>query len=368
MVSTKASDPSPQLTNASWKADCISPACFRDLINHPENNSIYRDSYYGNTWSVTPALGAAVYGRTDSLPKSPVEDLGTGEYLRVPFRRVPIINVHSFDELLHLVERVESRNTDIRGVWRGQVRQYQLSRSEDDLLRLYGDASVVEPSLLPSASRENIYFPEHFEAWSGLLDLYIEQRLEALSAADPSQQERLRYEAQNFRCSYRYRLWGLATAQHYGLSSVGLDVTNSIHVALFFALHSFTTDPATGAMSMERADHSESPVIYGLGGFDKHDLLDDEHLAPAWLQCARPAAQGANFFATGWGDAGNKAAGRIYVAIRLVNHVAWLPQQTLQKIFPSTQQDSFLKFLLESRELFTEPFIQSLLKKIYFVP
>ncbi len=359
--------PSPHLTNTSWRGDRISPACDRSLVNHPENDQVYRDAYHGNAWSRTPALGAAVYGKTQSFPPSPIENLGSGKYLRVPYRRIPIIDVHSVEELANFAQSVVNTES-IRGVWRGQVRQYQLPRSHDDRLRLYGDATVEEPSLLPSASRDNIYFPDFFEAWAGLLDLFMEQHVQYLSKTYPSRREELLRATENFRCSYGYRLWGLATAQHYGLPSVGLDVTHDINVALFFALHRFTTDASTGAMSMTRAVASDDPVIYGLGGLERHDLLDDAELAPSWLQCARPKAQGASFFTTGWGEAGNKAADRIYVAFRLVNHTEWQSPLNLRQVFPCTQDDVLLDFLLTARDRYTDPEIQKLLKRIYFVP
>ena len=39
------------------------------------------------------------------------------------------------------------------------------------------------------------------------------------------------------------------------------------------------------------------PVLYAMSGFE-NDLFDDEKLAPAWMQHARPRAQHAHFFGT----------------------------------------------------------------------
>ena len=145
-------------------------------------------------------------------------------------------------------------------------------------------------------------------------------------------------------------------------------MTDDILVALFFALHRFSTDPATGAMSMSRASSIDSPVIYGLGGFENHDLLDDAKLGPPWLQCARPKAQGASFFATGWGEAANKAADRIYVAFRLVGYSTWRSPRDLRSIFPSNQEDVFLDFLMKANGRYANPQVQDLLRRVYFVP
>jgi hypothetical protein len=360
--------PRPHLTNSFWVGNRISPACDQKLISVPESDRGYRDTYFGNAWNWTPARGSAIYGKTDDLPPTPIEAFGSGEFLRVPYRRVPVIDIHSTDELLGFARNVVSKNSGVRGVWRGQSRQYALQRSHDEKMRLYGDAAVVEPSLLPSASRENAYFPDLFGAWSALLDLFLEQRIQDLSVAYLSRRDEFANLTGHFRCSYTYRQWGFATAQHYGIPSVGLDVTHEILVALFFALHRFSTNPATGAMSMSRATVSDSPIIYGLGGFEDHDLLDDEKLGPPWLQCARPKAQGARFFATGWGEAANKAADRIYVALRLVGHTNWQSPHDARSIFPSNQDDVFLDFMMKSRHSHANPHVQDLLRRIYFVP
>ena len=360
--------PRPHLTNAFWVGNRISPACDRKLISAPESDRGYRDTYFGNAWSWTPALGTAIYGKTEDLPPTPIDEFGSGEFLRLPYRRVPVIDIHSTDELFEFARNVVSKTSGVRDVWRGQSRQYALQRSEDERMRLYGDDAVIEPSLLPSASREKIYFPDWFGTWAALLDLFLEQRVQDLSATCVSRRDEFANKTERFRCNYVYRQWGFATAQHYGIPSVGLDVTHEILVALFFALHRFSTDPATGAMSVSRATDSDSPVIYGLGGFEDHDLLDDEKLGPPWLQCARPKAQGARFFATGWGEAANKAADRIYVALRLVGHTDWRSPHDAHSIFPSSHDDVFVDFLMKSRHRYTNPQVQDLLRRIYFVP
>jgi hypothetical protein len=365
--SSKALEPPLHLSNAFFVADRLSCVSDPGALAAPAKERVYRDAYFGNTWSWTPPPGAAVYGKTDDMPPTPIEALGSGDYLRVPYRRIPVIDIRSASELMDMAASVHSQNPDIRGVWRGQARHYNLLRSEDDLLRLYGDAAAQEPSLLPSASRSDRYFPDLFPTWAGLIDLFLGVRTQALGETFFSQRDRIRDEARNFSATYNYRLWGFATAQHYGLPSVGLDVTHDMRVALFFALHRFSTDRSTGAMSMTRATDADSPIIYAMGGF-QHDLFDDEKLGPAWLQCARPKAQGAMFFGTGWGQAANKAADRIYMALRLVNHSHWTSPFKGYEIFPSPAEDPFLAFLLDARDRYDIPAVKEILAQIYFLP
>ncbi|TCB38869.1 FRG domain-containing protein [Rhizobium leguminosarum bv. viciae] len=127
---------------------------------------------------------------------------------------------------------------------------------------LYG---VLRPT---SPARQSVYFPDLAEAWCGLLDLYIEERIETLgSAVSAPRLAVLRREADQFVNSYNYRTWALATAQHYGLPSVGLDLTSDTRIALYFALHRFHADPETGVMSVQRATEDDDPVLYGLDVF-----------------------------------------------------------------------------------------------------
>jgi hypothetical protein len=285
--------------------------------------------------------------------------------LRVPFRRIPVIDLHSVADVLALGRGNTSKDPSVRGMWRGQSSHHRLKRESIDRLRLYGDLHVDELSLLPSAARQGLYFPDVFDTWSGLLDVYMEERLGKLCENYASQSARLTREASSFRGSYRYRGWGLATAQHYGLPSVGLDLTSDIRVALYFALHRFATDPETGLMSVRRATEEDDPVIYGLGVFE-YDLLEDEKLAPAWLTCARPKAQSAFFFGSAWGDSVNRAADRVYIAARLRGHAKWVSPLRTADVFPTAFNDDFLAFLISARERFSEPLVADLLRRIYF--
>ena len=364
---TSARELRPHLTNAFFAQDRISAACDPDVVGAPQAPGIYADPWYGNAWSWTPPPGAAVYGRTGSLPPTPIEESGNGTFLRVPYRRVPYVDIRSPAELVRFAEQVQSKNPDVRGVWRGQWREYQLERTDDDRSRLYGDVSVSEPSLRPSASRETRPFPSIFGAWSGLLDLWIAERVATVAAAHSSRADYVRDLTASFSGGYNYRLWGLATAQHYGLPSVGLDVTTDILVALYFALHKAQVSKATGGLTVERADRSATPVIYGLAPF-KHDLLEDAKLAPAWLQCARPQAQKAFFFGTAWGAASNKAADRLWVALRLVGHADWISPLTAGDVFPNGLDDPFVAFMIGMRGKTRHPVAEELLSRIYFRP
>ena len=153
------------------------------------------------------------------------------------------------------------------------------------------------------------------------------------------------------RAGYNYRLWAFATAQHYGLPSVGLDVRSDLVVGLLFALYRFNLDYPGGRTTISRVDDDAEPVLNAMGAFE-NDLFDDRLLSPAWFQCERSKAQSAYFLGTGWGLAPNRAAERIFVAIRLKKHRSWTLPKPVGDLFPSPGHDRFLAFLLDARSRF----------------
>ena len=253
----------------------------------------------------------------------------------------------------------------IKLMWRGQTKAHPIKRSEQESLRLFGEPYVTEPSLPSSGARLKVEFASVFEQWSAILDAFIAERILKQLSIGSFGREEIAEGARQFLCSYNYRLWAFATAQHYGLPSVGLDVTSDIRVALLFALHQFTTDKETGQSTAVRLDKDAEPVLYALSAFEG-DLFDDAELAPAWLQCSRPIAQKAFFLATGWGQAPNHAAERIFVAIRLRNHAEWKLPLAVEDLFPLRPDDLFLDFLLHAKSAYSSIAKAAMLDKIYY--
>ena len=185
--------------------------------------------------------------------------------------------------------------------------------------------------------------------------------------ADPSQRSRILFEARNHQSTYNYRLWGFATAQHYGVPSVGLDITHDVRVALFFALHRFTTDKATGTTTMARRHSGRQPHHLRNGRFPKRPFRRRKAVAGLASMCATQGA-GGDILQHRMGSAQNKAADRIYMALRLVGHTRWPSPFTCRAIFPDPTQDTFLAFLLEARDRYDIPGVREILNFIYFVP
>ncbi|WP_263351351.1 FRG domain-containing protein [Acidicapsa acidisoli] len=356
---------SPHFTNLRGQGDRISSAAVAEKLVVADGEGYFVDDLGGHSWSFVPAPGAAVYGLTSRFKPSPIDHMANGVFLRVPFRRVPVLEAHSLEGLLAFASLIHSKDDSLKLMWRGQTREYLLTRPEEDSMRLYGEPQVSEPSLPSSGARLKVEFTTVFEQWSAILDTYIAEQILKKSLAGTRQRQDIVQGSQQFHSSYMYRLWAFATAQHYGLPSVGLDVTSDILVALLFALHRFSVDKATGTTTIARLDKDAEPVLYAMSAFE-NDLFDDSQLAPPWLLCERPKAQNAFFLATGWGQAPNRAAERIFVAIRLRNHTQWKLPSPVESLFPRRNKDSFLDFLLRSRVAYPSIASAAMLDRVYY--
>lgn len=293
------------------------------------------DTYYGLAYDPWIRAGGVPYGLTDKLPKGPLDDLAAG-YLRIPFARIPCIKVRDKVGLMRVVERIKQSYPDLPLLFRGQSSEYLLNRRADTLEALYGDR-VQEPSLLPSADRRGINIDMVGPVWCGTLRWFLD--LWATKRKDDAQYKRIHEVGQH----YLFHRFALAMAQHYGLPSSGLDVTDSIETALFFALHSFSrsqTEPNILLCSRTTREGS-APVLYIFGvEIDMHYISFEGQLLGE-LPNNRPSRQSAFFLHRGWGMARNQAACNLLVALYpdLDGDYGTLPMADY--LFPGPKEDLF---------------------------
>jgi hypothetical protein len=210
------------------------------------------DERYGQVYESWVESARGVYGITEQLPISGFDRFANRGFLRVPFRRIPRIGVPDRKTLGNLLNSWRRSNPDVVMLLRGQTREYLIARDESTLDVLYGDVQAMEPSLLPSAERAGVDFDLIMTEWLTLLDFFL------LGNCPSEEQARLMRFAQTYD---RLGL-GMAMAQHYGLPSVGLDVTAAIDIALFCALTDCVFDAAVGGYVTQRVDARATPVLY----------------------------------------------------------------------------------------------------------
>lgn len=311
------------------------------------------DSFFGQVYTGLSVHSKGIYGATREMPQHPEDELENFGYLRVPFRKIPRAIVKSRSELSAATDSLRSIDPGHELLFRGQHAEYMLNRSKETGVFLYGDEDALEPSLLASAVRSEVDIDEFTLAWTCLLKIFFGRYIGELSdAASPSDRPRIFEDYRRFQFSYTQELFSLALAQHYGLPSVGLDLSTDPDVALFFAFNRFVrTKKGSAYARYKRVNATDSlPVLYVLAPGDRFHL-DYRHLKPHSFPSARPDAQRARFMHTGWGLNQNYAAKKILAAFYLdfpASEIDSVP--AAGNLFPGLEDDPFARFLLEARE------------------
>ena len=246
--------------------------------------------------------------------------------LSVPFREIPRFHATSGREVVELCtsiaqEIAEQSPQGTAVLFRGQTAEYTLPRNAETLEALYGRSDVIEPSLLPSGSRRTSTLRARM-AFGSLVELASAPQIADSTAtwrSFPGDQRKV------------------AFAQHYGLATYALDLTDQLGVALWFAL----TDLARGTGSDYTAtsvDASNASVLYILqsGEFDSK-AIDIVH-SPS----SRPARQRGWVSAGSWGWQSNRAAKHLAAAV----------------YFPGSIRDGLT--LPDTADLFSPPDAESL--------
>ena len=309
-----------------------------DLLIDPAYGLIY-DQAFANT--------VGLYGRSTEIPQMPGDELANVGFLRVPFRRVPRRRLRSRAELDRIVAAIDGRGRVVN-YWRGQAREYLLERSPETRNLLYGGGRVIEPSILTSAGREGLAWETILPVWAPIVCTHLD----------------LRPELEEWRTalygSYRLRALLLALAQHYSLPSAGLDVTSSLRVGLFFALHEFERDGDRVICRRKPPDGGDS-VLYSLVAQPKV-AIDYDALVPPPMTAARPRAQSARFLANAWHRAPNACARMLFCAFYLDPAIDWGDDVPgCDEMFPSGDEFAAWLDAVSQRDL--EPTARDLLAR-----
>jgi hypothetical protein len=319
--------------NAGYVVNEISPFCDPSLIDR-ESDELILDQYYGQVYNVMPLRPAAIYGRTSELPAFNCDQLSNDGFLRVPFRRIPRRVVRNRAELEWIVGSIQSTDENLRVQFRGQQREHLITRSARTTMWLYGEDTVLEPSVQTSASRRKPALETIVPEWCASIRLFLESRGTPISAAD---QKRMTSSA--------FLLFALGLAQHYGLPTAGLDVTDRLDVALFFALMRYDRPPGSCRATYTRLEKPEDqPVIYVLAPAQRQQFLWSD-VRFEGLPRGRPDCQSAQFIHIGWGYASNACARRIAIALYLDPDGDFGEIPAPADVFPPCETDLFAGYL-----------------------
>lgn len=268
------------------------------------SNFVYIDSCYGYSYDYELFSDYnSLYGETDSVP-SPLDWMIKNychDWLRVPFIKVPRFIVNSAEELYDLLKDIYS----LRFLFRGQPSEYYLNRSIALMRKLYNDEQAKEPSLASYAVRTNSMFEKHYIEWATIIKTYLYLMLGQEKAE----------EYFDIEDDFNFYMLCLSIAQHYGLPTYGLDVSDSLATALFFALNEFTPiDESKREYKYTKKEKGNSiicvfsPTKGESFNYNRFDL--NPNLFP------RPFMQKASFAHCSWGYAKNAIAERLVAAIQ----------------------------------------------------
>jgi hypothetical protein len=323
----------------------VSPFCHAQDKFQFEGTGIIVETCYGQVYEANRELPLAIYGKTEDLPVYAGDQLANLGYLRVPFRRIPRILVKDRNELESLVNSIKSADPNLRTLYRGQVREYYISRSARSRAVLFDDEVALEPSLTPSCIRAGVSLESIGPEWSMAVQLFLGRMYHDLSNRtwiSSQTLDRVGKEINALTSSYILWPFLLGLAQHYGLPSAGLDVTSNLSVALYFALTEFRPDPnLPGFMVTRRRSPEGDPSVLYLITVDHHHWFNFSSVRPQGFPLARPDAQDAFFLHTGWGYGSNSIARYIFIALYLDPAGDWGEIQDTYSLFPNRESDRF---------------------------
>lgn len=344
----------PAFYNAYPLRNETSPAGIR-VGRHPSRyGAVYIDDYYGRIFDQESEMIAPKYGLSAKMrPYVPIPSLKVTDELRVPYRKIPIYEVGKMDvaERVLLELRGQNRGHDILA--RGQTRTYFLERDPEESVYFYGEEKVKEPSFLPSHLRKN--FDAHFLKcmWQSQAAILLNDIGHDLAASSSeSDMAAYRKMMSELRNSPGFILFALGIAQHYGLPSVGLDLTDRLDVACWFATHTITTSESGEAQTaMIDFTLDQAPTLFFFR-CPKDAVFQYTVVKPREIPEGRPDHQSAWFGHVGWGAASNQLGSYLMCGFRLTSDImSQLDDKLTHKLFPGASSDPLLKHFMTMRNL-----------------
>ena len=305
------------------------------------------DDAYGRIYDQSVAHCNALYGQSTSMnfytsfPKREVVD-----ELRVPFRRIPIYSIDSLDDIDECMQMAVAANKSHQILLRGQTKLHRIERTTEENEILYG-GPVIEPSFLPSHLRAKFDETLLTSLWHGLTTILINDLCCDIAHINDAAANEMLQDAHRMRHICLFDMLALGIAQHYGLPSVGLDLTDDKYIAAWFALNNIHVED--GKAHAVPADASQDRIVF-MFRCPPDAVFEYGKVRPKIFPECRPDRQRAWFGHVGWGHAKNQLGSYLMCGFRLPDSASEeLPKGLTQHLFPDATDDGVLHLLQKLR-------------------
>lgn len=309
---------------------------------------IYLDDYYGRIFDKGTHFVASKYGRSSKMKHYvSIPSLEIFDELRVPYRRIPIFLANNLRVIAQAIEEIRTSNSGHHILLRGQSRTYIIERSLEESRHFYSEEVVREPSFLPSHLR-NKFDPYFLKCmWQSQAAILLNDIGYDLDAQASYQQM-----ASGIRASAGFVPFALGIAQHYGMPSVGLDLTDNLKIACWFATHTIAPSPSGLAKTdLIKFGSDQTPTVF-VFRCPPDAVFDYKATKPNDFPCGRPDSQYAWFGHVGWGLASNQLASYLMCGFRLTRDIANdLGTELDRALFPAESNDPILHHFLKMRAM-----------------
>jgi hypothetical protein len=311
------------------------------------------DPFYGHVYSHD------FLSENDAVYRARKLTEGTFGHLSVPFRTVPRYFADSATTLITLLE--ENSQSAIAAsldggvpLYRGQNREHTLQRPRATRLKLFGDAHAIEPSLLPSGTRRSTPAAAAM-AFNSLIEVAVEESAKKPDFYDHETWSTFRGD--NLKTSF---------AQHYGLATPSLDLTEYFLVACWFA--TTRLQPVSpGILRASAVADDDICVIYVFRPNIDAGAPIDVRMSPY----GRPARQRGWVTTNTWGWRSNDAARHLEAAVyfegRLRHELKPMLPQSDQLFVPQGSDGLMDLALYIGNRLPDSPITDALLRDLYSV-
>jgi hypothetical protein len=308
------------------------------------------DFYSGAVFRPAELKNFAMFGKSGLLPRfAPMLPLAPLN-LRWRFTSVPALLAHTHEELRRaaaaLQETYAGKN---RIVFRGQPEQYFVPREPRTMRFLYGDSSPREPDLLSTAFRKQFPYVSTERHWRAIV-ADIDYRLTGYKDTRWWVEDRMEnVPVGQGMVAQWHRVSTMAVGQHYGIPTYGLDVSESLDAAWWFATHRFKEEGGKAhhvPHNWNSLPLEKWPVIYVFWTGTSVGISKLE------LPATRPGRQRALFVQGGWGLHGNLCAEDLIAVIVLAPEVGVASGDTAT-LFPEPKDDPFYGELLKLKARLT---------------